>query len=59
MPKKITVTKRIDINRQYCDNCSRIVNTKKHNIVKTTAEDFTAGTKHTRRHSILEKKTTA
>ena len=36
--------------------CSRIVNTKKHNIVKTTAEDFTAGTKHTRRHSILEKK---
>ena len=36
--------------------CSHLVNTKKHNIVKTTAEDFTAGTKHTRRHSILEKK---
>ena len=36
--------------------CSRLVNTKKHNIVKTTAEDFTAVTKHTRRHSILEKK---
>ena len=26
-------------------------------IVKTTAEDFTAGTKHTWRHSILEKNT--
>ena len=39
--------------------CSCLVNTKKHNIVKTTAEDFTAGTKHTRRHSILGKNTTA
>ena len=27
--------------------CSGLVNTKLHNIVKTTAEDFTAGTKHT------------
>ena len=36
--------------------CARLVNTKKHNIVKTTAEDFTAGTKHTRRHSILKQK---
>ena len=29
--------------------CSRLVNTKKHNIVKTTAEDFTAGIKRVTR----------
>ena len=35
--------------------CSRLVNTKKHNIVKTTAEDFTAGTKHTKTLNIGKK----